>query len=227
MRTVIIANGEPPTSDDIARWLRDGDQLICADGGAKVALALNLRPQHVIGDFDSLSEADLRELEARGAHLHQHSPRKDETDLELALLFAVDSLPRTRGRDGVGDEITVLGAMGGRRDHELANMLLLAMPQLKGARVILAHKDERLFLIDARDGATEAVLHGQPDEIVSLLPFGGDAHGIRTEGLEYLLSDESLFVGPARGVSNVMLGEEATVSLRRGMLLCVMTSSRS
>jgi thiamine pyrophosphokinase len=71
------------------------------------------------------------------------------------------------------------------------------------------------------------VLRGQPGEIVSMLPFGGDAHGIRTEGLEYPLRDESLFVGPARGVSNVMLDEEATVLLRQGMLLCVMTSSQS
>lgn len=245
MRTVIIANGEPPTSDDIARWLREDDQLICADGGAKAALALDLRPQHVIGDFDSLSQADLRELEARGAHLHRHSRRKDETDLELALLFAASTpsppggeaerpgaeKPTGRSAPGGGGEgvndIVILGAMGGRRDHELANMLLLAMPQLKGARVILAHKDERLFLIDARDGATEAALRGQPGEIVSLLPFGGDAHGIRTEGLEYPLRDESLFVGPARGVSNVMLGKEATVSLRGGMLLCVMTTHES
>jgi thiamine pyrophosphokinase len=231
MRTVIIANGEPPTSSDIAHWLRPGDQLICADGGARVALALNLCPQHVIGDFDSLSAEDLTELEKRGAQLHRHSPRKDETDLELALLFAISSLfpfrgpsARALGTAGEGVEITVLGAMGGRRDHELANMLLLAMPQLKSARVTLAHNGERLFLIDARDEATEAVLRGRRGEIVSLLPFGGDAHGVRTDGLEYPLRDESLFIGPARGVSNVMLGEEATVWLRRGMLLCVMTS---
>jgi thiamine pyrophosphokinase len=224
MRTVIIANGEPPTPHDIARWLRPHDALICADGGARAALALNLYPQHVIGDFDSLTEAELRELERRGAKLHRHSPRKDETDLELALLFAVQPSPPTPLPLGEGSEIIVLGGMGGRRDHELANMLLLAMPQLRDARVTLAHGTERIFLIDAREGESETTLHSQSGEIVSLLPFGGDAHGVRTDGLEYPLRDESLFVGPARGVSNVMLGQEATVSLRAGMLLCVMTS---
>jgi thiamine pyrophosphokinase len=238
MRTVIIANGEPPTPRDIERWLRPGDQLICADGGARAALALDLCPQHVIGDFDSLTEDDLRKLEARGAQLHRHSPRKDETDLELALLFAArggatedtESTEVEKIKDSmssvssVANEIIVLGAMGGRRDHELANMLLLAMPQLRHARVTLAHGDERIFLIDARDGECTATQHGQPGEVVSLLPFGGDAHGVRTQGLEYPLRDESLFVGPARGVSNVMLGQEAAVSLRAGMLLCVMTS---
>jgi thiamine pyrophosphokinase len=243
MRTVIIANGEPPTHHGIARWLREGDALICADGGARAALALDLKPQHVIGDFDSLSDDELRELERRGAQLHRHSPRKDETDLELALLFAVGK-KTTEGMEGtestekrrkdsvfsvpsVVNEIVVLGAMGGRRDHELANILLLAMPQLKGARVTLAHGDERMFLVDARDGATATTLRGQHGDIVSLLPFGGDAHGIRTEGLEYPLRDESLFVGPARGVSNVMLSNEAIVSLRQGMLLCVITTHDS
>jgi thiamine pyrophosphokinase len=175
----------------------------------------------VIGDFDSLYEDELVELERRGSQLHRHPVRKNETDLELALLFAVDPshptpLPKEEER-----EVIVLGAFGGRRDHELANVLLLAMPALKGVRVILAQGGERMFLIDARDHAAEASLRGQPNDIVSLLPFGGDAHGISTTGLEYPLRDESLFIGPARGVSNVMLGEEASVSLERGMLLCI------
>ncbi|BCX05072.1 MAG: thiamine pyrophosphokinase [Candidatus Roseilinea sp.] len=219
MRIVIIANGDPPAKDEVARWLEGGGAtLICADGGARTALALGLAPAHVIGDFDSLSEADLGELERRGAQLHRYPARKDETDLELALLFAAQSAP-----NGEKVEIVVLGARGGRLDHELANMLLLAMPALKCMDVLLAHERERVFLIDARDRPAQLTLHGSAGDTVSLLPFGGDAHGIRTTGLEYPLHDESLFVGPARGVSNVMLGEEATVSLRQGMLLCVVT----
>ncbi len=224
MRIVIIANGAPPAQRDIDRWLRAGNLLLCADGGARAALALGLAPQHVIGDFDSLAEAELIELQRRGATLHRHPTHKDETDLELALTMAV-SLPSSSGREtaNAGREIIILGAMGGRIDHELANMLLLAMPALKGARTMLAHGNERLFLIDARDGETTAHLRGSAGDTVSLLPFGGDAHGITTAGLEYPLRDESLFVGPARGVSNVMLADEAHVALSAGMLLCVMT----
>jgi thiamine pyrophosphokinase len=227
MRVVIIANGEPPTQHDIARWLRTGDRLICADGGAKAALALGLRPQHVIGDFDSLTESDLAELVRRGTTLHRHSPRKDETDLELALLFAMRSLTPTTlsEREGQRSEIIVLGARGGRIDHELANILLLAMPAMRGTRVIIAHGPERMWLIDARLGEALSRIDATPGDIVSLLPFGGDALGVRTDGLEYPLRDESLYIGPARGVSNVMLGDVATVSLRQGMLLCVITSA--
>jgi len=223
MRIVIIANGDPPTKDEVAQWLSDGAVLICADGGARTALDLGLAPAHVIGDFDSLSEAELRELEQRGACLHRHPARKDETDLELALLLATRPAMADGREPGGKAEIVILGARGGRLDHELANMLLLAMPALKGADVWLAHDRERVFLLDARDHPAQATLRGRAGDVVSLLPFGGDAHGIRTAGLEYPLHDESLFFGPARGVSNVMLGDTATVSLSQGMLLCVMT----
>jgi thiamine pyrophosphokinase len=241
MRIVIIANGTPPAHRDIDRWLRNNDTLLCADGGAKAALALNLSPRHVIGDFDSLTPDELSALEARGAMLHRHPAHKDETDLELALLMALrifttehtESTEKSKKSSVssvisvVEREIIVLGALGGRIDHELANMLLLAMPALKGARVVLAHGAEQLFAIDARDGETTARLQGHAGDIVSLLPFNGDAHGITTAGLEYPLRDESLFVGPARGVSNVLLANEGNVTLRAGMLLCVMTEKES
>jgi thiamine pyrophosphokinase len=236
MRIIIIANGTPPAQRDIERWLRAGDTLLCADGGAKAALALGLSPQHVIGDFDSLTADELSALQSRGATLHRHPAHKDETDLELALLMAIQifntenternkTFSKPSVISVVKEEIVVLGAMGGRIDHELANMLLLAMPALKGARVVLAHGAEQLFAIDARDGETTARLHGHAGDTVSLLPFNGDAHGITTTGLEYPLRDESLFVGPARGVSNVMLADETSVTLRAGMLLCVVTES--
>jgi thiamine pyrophosphokinase len=237
MRIVIIANGIPPAQRDIERWLRNNDLLMCADGGAKAALEHGLSPQHVIGDFDSLTAVELSELQRRGAMLHRHPTHKDETDLELALLMAlrISNTGHTESTEidknnsapsvfsVVDKEIIVLGALGGRIDHELANMLLLAMPALKGARVVLAHGAQQLFAIDARDGETNAHLRGRAGDTVSLLPFNGDAHGITTAGLEYPLRDESLFVGPARGVSNVLLADEASVTLRAGMLLCVMT----
>jgi len=219
MRIVIIANGDPPTSDALAHWLREGSALICADGGARVALSHGLKPAHVIGDFDSLSEADLRTLEAGGAQLHRYSPRKDETDLELALSLAARLLA-----DDPQPEIVILGAVGGRLDHELANIMLLAMPALRGIKICLVHGRERVLLLDARDGPSEVVLEGRAGDVVSLLPFGGDAHGIRTSGLEYPLNDEPLLFGPARGVSNVMLGSQATIALRQGMLLCIQST---
>jgi thiamine pyrophosphokinase len=216
MRIVIIANGEPPTEADVNDWLQPNTMLMCADGGAKAALRFGLRPQHAIGDFDSLNEIEIQQLEALGTRLHRHSAAKDETDLELALMFATQ-LMQAPG------EIVVLGAMGGRIDHELANIMLLAMPCLQGHRVVIAHGADQLCLIDARREPSQITLHGEVGDVVSMLPFGGDAQGIRTDGLQYPLHDEPLLFGPARGVSNVMASESASVRVQAGMLLCVVT----
>lgn len=215
MRTIIIANGEPPTGDDLQTWLRDGDTLICADGGARAALAYGLLPERVIGDFDSLTDAELDRLAQRGVLLERHPINKDETDLELALLHSAST---------GSDEIVVLGALGGRLDQTVANVMLLAMPQLTGHKVVIASGAEQTYIL--RPG-TPCELTGHVGDVISLIPFGGDITGINTEGLAYPLHDEPLFFGPARGVSNVLLGERATISFTSGLLLCVQATGQS
>ena len=217
MRTVIFANGEPPLAADLQRWLRPGDDIICADGGARTALRHGLRPHVVIGDFDSLDASELDALVGGGAQMLRHPTTKDETDLELALLHAAQRAP--------GGEIVVLGALGGRIDHALANMLLLAMPALRGCDACIAHGAERIVLVDARFAPSERVIEGRAGDTVSLLPFGGNALGVHTDGLQYPLHGDSLYVGPARGVSNVMLAARAVVRVAAGMLLCITTQA--
>jgi len=63
-------------------------------------------------------------------------------------------------------------------------------------------------------------IRGRTGQTVSLIPVGGNATGVSTQGLEWPLKDETLIFGATRGVSNVLLGEKATVEVREGFLLC-------
>jgi thiamine pyrophosphokinase len=163
----------------------------------------------VIGDLDSLPEGMRAELEASGAKFVPFARAKDETDLELALLYAAEHGAR---------QITVLGARGGRLDHELGNLLLLAHPRLESIQVRLLSDNQEASLV-----RQEATFQGASGDLLSLLPIGGDAGGITTHGLAYPLNDDDLYFGPARGVSNVFTTPEARVRLRSGMLLAVHT----
>ena len=96
-----------------------GDLVIAADGGANWCAAWGWQPDLVIGDMDSLDEAVAVRLQADGVAFVRHPVEKDETDLELALRAAVE-----RG----ADEIVVAAALGGRIDHTLGNLALLALP---------------------------------------------------------------------------------------------------
>ncbi len=204
-RLVIFANG--PIADlqgEARRYLRPDDRLIAADGGLRYVLALGLRPEYLIGDGDSLPP----DAALQGIRWLRYPPEKDETDLELALQWAATQPERL---------ILVLGALGGRPDHELANLLLLALPALAGKRVWLLGGAWGVTLIRGRETLT---VHAAPGTILSLIPLGGPAEGITTAGLKYPLCDEPLHFGPARGVSNVMLQPQAHVSLRKGALWC-------
>jgi len=209
MRVVIFANGTIADLEAIRHRIGSPDLVICADGGTRYACALGIRPDVVIGDIDSLSP-DLRvELESADIELLIFPTPKDETDLELALLYAVE-----RG----ATQIAVFGARGGRVDHELGNLLLLAHPRLEGIDVHVISGAQDIVLV-----RREASFHGSPGDLLSLLPVGGDAHGITTSGLQYSLCEETLCFGPARGVSNVFTASEPTVRLRSGLLWAVHT----
>lgn len=216
MRALVFANGELNDGPAVQAALDGAHEalIIAADGGARLALACGVTPALVIGDLDSVPPDTLARLEAQGAQVERVPAEKDETDLELALLEAV-----RRGADA----ITLIGAAGGRLDHMLANFYLLAMPDLRGLNVRAVSGSQALWL--AWPG--EHVLHGAPGDLISLIPVTPEASDIVTEGLEYPLRGETLHVGAARGVSNVMLGASARFTLGGGLLFVVHTMERA
>jgi thiamine pyrophosphokinase len=207
MYAVIIANAPDLEIAPYAAQFGAAELLIAADGGALPLLRAGLRPHIVIGDMDSLDDASLRALGEQGAELRRYPREKDATDLELALLHTAAA---------GATEIDVLGGLGGRWDHTLANVALLALPELIGRRVRLLVDRQTLFLV--RDSAA---LEGQAGDTVSLLPLSGEARGVTTQGLLYPLHEATLSYERARGISNVLLEPPGRVSLSDGLLLVV------
>ncbi len=213
MRAVIFANGVFSHPEIDRARLRPDDWLIAVDGGARHCQALGLTPAVLIGDFDSIKTQERQALDQQGVTMVSYPACKDETDLELALRYAVE---------GGADEVLILAGMGSRWDQSLANLLLPAMVELAGAQVRLVDGPQEAVLV--RGGET-LKLHGQPGDKVSLIPLRGDVHGVTTHGLEYPLEEDALYFGATRGVSNILLGEEATIHLERGIMACFVIHS--
>ena len=208
MRALIFVNGTIDDYPQLARWLRPDDYLIAADGGARHFAALGLRPAALVGDLDSIAPELLAAYENAGVAIERHPPRKDETDLELAVRRAV--------ADGA-DEILLLGALGGRLDQTIANLLLPARLEWP-VPILLA--DGRQLARVLRGGET-VTLHGAPGDTVSAVPLSAEVTGITYTGLEYPLTDAILPLGSTQGVSNRMAGGKATIRIDRGILLVV------
>ena len=209
MRMFIVAGGpggEPP------RGLspQPDDIVIAADAGAHHARAWGWPIHLLIGDLDSLDAAEARRLREAGVPVVTAPAAKDETDLELAL-------ERALATDA--ESIVITGALGGRTDHLLANILLLARPDLIGRDVVIADGLETVRLLRGSEDGGEAgavTLRGAAADLLSLLPLGGAAQGVTTEGLLYALENETLYPGRGRGVSNIFLDHVAAGDLARG-----------
>jgi thiamine pyrophosphokinase len=203
---VVVSGGEPPDTRMV--WaVPAGAVVIGADRGVGYALALGLHVTLAIGDFDSASAESLAEAGAAGVRIERHPVVKDATDLELALDAAVALGP---------ERILVLAGRGGRLDHELASLLLLASDRYAGVVVDALVGDARVHVVR---GARS--LEGSRGELVTLLAAGGPAEGVHTEGLEYPLRGETLDASSTRGVSNVFAEPVAHVSVERGVLLAI------
>lgn len=201
---VIVADAPSVDLTAYLDLLNSADLLIGADGGARYLVQHGLKPHVVIGDLDSLEGSIIDQLAAQQVEIQRFPVAKNETDLELALILAIE-----RG----ATRLRILAALGGRPDMHLANHLLLAHPILAGYDVALLDAGWQVRLV-----RTQITLQGNPGQRVSLLPLG-DVQGITTHGLRYPLCDEPLLFGPARGVSNEFVAATARVSICQGRLI--------
>ena len=215
VHALVLADGSLPALATLDAawpgWSAGIDLVIAADGGARHAPVLGRTIDLWVGDGDSIGEAELAALAAAGVPIRRSPVAKDESDAELAILAALDA---------GAQRITILGALGGERfDHGLANVWLLGHPRLAGRDVRLLDGGVRIRLV----GPGAADLGGRIGDLVSLLPFGGDAAGLTTAGLRYPLRDEALPSGPSRGLSNVRDAADASLTVGSGRILVVET----
>ncbi len=211
-RALIFANGDLIYPEKVKWMLQPGDFVIAVDGGLRHVDALGLKPDLLIGDLDSVVESDVERVEQNHGQVMRFPVHKDETDLELALLFAA--------KNGL-HELVILGALGGRLDMTLGNIFLLRLPELAGCDARLDDGVEEVFFLDPGEPGREII--GNAGDRVSLLPWGGPAAGIRTGGLHYPLRGETLYPERSRGISNQMTTDRANVVFESGLLIGIHT----
>ncbi len=210
MRAVIAVNGTLHEYASILTWLRPDDYLVGADGGTLHLMAMGRPPQVIVGDLDSLPADILDELVAQGVRIERHRRDKDQTDLELAIERAI--------ADGA-TEVLLIGALGGRLDQTLANLLILAQRAWTAPVRIIEGEQ----VAEVLRGPGMLTLHGEPGATVSLIPLSATVSGITYRGLRYPLENATLTLGSTRAVSNEFAASTATISIDDGMALIIST----
>lgn len=203
MKALIVLGGDAPGVQLLYRCAENADLVIAADRGLEAFAGTGLKPDLLLGDMDSVSEEVLLRMQ-EDTEVERLPVVKDDTDGVHALDVAI-----ARG----AKEITLLGALGGRMDHALANLMLLVRAHRAGTRAQILSERERIALVDG-----QAVLHGAKGDTVSLLPLGM-AKGVTLTGFFYPLREHELDSGYPLGISNVVTEETACVSVCEGDLL--------
>jgi len=210
MKIAILANGDWDL-DWGSRVLQEVDYLICADGGANYASLSGRLPDLLIGDLDSVTPEILKQCENAGCSIKQFSCEKDETDLELALIYAEVQARLVNERD-----IWLYGATGKRIDHFMGNIALMLAYAQKGYRIRLVDPEHEIWILQSRE-----CIKGTIGQELSLIALSEKAV-VTTEGLYYPLTQGLLLQDSPRGISNVFVGEEAVIQVHSGWVLVVL-----
>lgn len=207
----ILAGGPENLLPDLNEY--DNDQVIWAgvDRGVFHLLKRGVTPSIAFGDFDSVSPEELAIIETRVSELRRFKPEKDETDMELALNWALAKKP---------ERIQLFGATGGRLDHLFANVQLLIDPLLKEANadIILIDSQNQLSV---RGPGTYTIQKNKKEKYISFVPVTLNITNLTLEGFKYPLKNRHISIGSTLCISNELIDDYGTFSFSEGILLVI------
>lgn len=193
------------------------DRVFAVDRGLEYVRALSLEPDYIVGDFDTVSKEILWTYEKRmkegslNAIMKRHPARKDATDTELALEQAFLAGAK---------KITILGGIGTRMDHTLANLYLLKQAETAGVFCQIVDACNRIQMLSP--GVTYTIRKKeQYGRYVSLIPVSEEVMGLTITGMRYPLTDVTVQQGSSLTVSNEIEEEEAAITFAKGCVLLV------
>ncbi|MGV8904982.1 MAG: thiamine diphosphokinase [Acetobacterium sp.] len=205
MTVVIFTNGFYGEPDFYKEYLKKfkAPYIICADGGANFTRKIGLMPNMILGDMDSISDETLSYY--KDTEIRRYPVCKDETDTALAISHAIE----------IGaTEVIIFGALGTRMDHSLGNIYLLTRFLKPGIQGMIVNEKNVIFLVE-----NKKTLNLPIGTVISLLPLGGEVEGLNIEGFKYPIANGKMTLENPYGISNVVIGKQQMISLKKGILL--------
>lgn len=203
-KCIILANGKPPQKQ-IIKYLqtKNYSTVICADGGAYHAYKMNLLPDYIIGDLDSITNNTLQYYRSKSKITKLL--RQNDTDVEKAIKFVVRKK---------FDEAVLLGVTGDRLDHTLCNLGIVIKYYNKIRLIIIAENSVLMPLSKIN------IIKSVPGETVSLYGFNKKTK-ITTKGLKYPLKKTALPFGERESTSNVSTSNEIKLDIEGGIIFVI------
>lgn len=208
VKTIIITGGNI-NEEFIKNEISKGNykNIIAVDKGLEILDTCKIRPNYIIGDFDSLNENILEKyINDSSIKIIKLNPEKDFTDTHMAIKLAIE-LQST--------EITIIGAIGTRIDHTLANIHILKEPLEKNIKCNILNENNNITLINK----TTIVKKEYP--YISLIPLTTKVEGVTLKGFKYTLNEATMKIGESVGVSNEQIDKDGIIEIKEGILVVI------
>lgn len=201
-KLIIVLNGE--LSDSLAKYkkrLRTNNFIIACDGGFENCKKLNIKPDLLLGDFDSINEVQFK-------NKLKFPKEKDKSDFELAIDYGIEKGFK---------KFEIWGAVGKRLDHTLFNISLLIKIKNEGGNGIIYHPPYIIFIIDK-----EYNFGKREKGFVSFYPLTNEIKGLTIKGLKYELNEKNIYLGSTETLSNEFIGKEGFINFKEGIILTIL-----
>lgn len=209
MDTLIVTGG---TTDKnfIKKHLETNkyDIIIAVDKGLEVLATLKIEPNYIVGDFDSINQAILNQYENMKDKIIKLNPEKDLTDTHSSINLAIE-LKSTN--------ILILGAIGTRIDHTIANIHILKIAMEKNINIKIIDERNEITLINKNT----VLKKDENYKYISLIPLTTKVKKVTLKGLKYPLDEQTLYIGDSLGISNEQIEQKAEISLQEGILILI------
>lgn len=205
MKVLVVTGGNPPRLELLYEYSKKSDLIIGADKGCDFLYKGKVKPDYILGDFDSVQKETLKYFEDLGIKENKYKKEKDDTDTKIAIDLAI-----TKG----AKEIYILGATGTRIDHVLSNLGLMLLGLKHSVKVEIIDDYNRIFLTDKNLN-----IKGNKGDIVSFHAYSEMVENLSIKGAKYELSNYNLSLGDGITTSNEFLDKEIEITFDKGKLI--------
>lgn len=209
MSTLIVTGGNVNT-EFLKKILEENkfETIIAADKGLEALNKINVMPNYIIGDFDSVNKTTLNHYENKNIEITYLKPEKDFTDTHMAIKLAIEKRAK---------HITIIGATGTRMDHTLANIHVLNEALQNNVPTEIINENNRIMLTNKK----AKLIKNTNYKYVSIIPLTTQIKGVTLKGFKYNVENAIINLGESIGVSNEQIEQEALIEIKEGIAILI------
>lgn len=211
MRAIIVTGGSEPSYELLKSYINEDDIVIGVDKGCNTLKRLDIMPNMILGDFDSIDDNVISYFKGKNIAIEKFNPEKDYTDTHLAYNKAKDIFNV--------DEIILFGATGTRLDHTLGNIGLMINALNDNIKLEIINENNRMFAVNK-----STVIKKDAGKVISFHALSDEVKNFNITGGKYPLKNYNLKILEPRAICNEFLDGDINISFDSGIILVLYTN---